>query len=258
MRSEIDMLTYSLETEKELLPFLPELLQDIWALGSDVECILGAVSGLNLPPSSRVIDLGCGKGAVSIAIAKALRLHVLGIDLFDPFVEECRRHTVQNDVDSFCEFRQGNIVELAGDIEPADVAIFAALGDTLGSRSETMSIIRQYVRPGGFIIISDGYLRRPDAPSFPGFETAAVREVALDGWQTQGDILVSEIVESEDDEDEEDEDDEAKLIGMRAEALAHANPAFAQKILGFAQNQADEYAFLAKEFVDATWIFRRT
>ena len=31
MRSEIDMLAYSLETEKELLPFLPELLRDIWA-----------------------------------------------------------------------------------------------------------------------------------------------------------------------------------------------------------------------------------
>ena len=183
---------------------------------------------------------------------------MLGFDLFDPFVEECRRRAVENDVQSFCEFRQGNVVELAGEIEPADVAIFAALGDTLGSRSDTMSIIRQYVRPGGFIIISDGYLRRPDAPAFPGFETAAVREVALDGWQTQGDILVSEIVELEDDEDEHDEVDEAKLISLRAKALAQANPAFAQKILGFAQSQADEYEFLEKEFVDAIWVFRRT
>lgn len=256
MRSEIDMLTYSLETEKELLPFLPALLQDIWALGSDVECIVAAVSGLNLSRLTRVIDLGCGKGAVSIAIAKALRLRVLGIDLFDPFVEECRRLAAQNDVDSFCEFHQGNIVELAGKIEPADVAIFAALGDTLGNRSDTMSVIRQYVRPGGFIIISDGYLRRADAPAFPGFETAAVREVALDGWQAQGDILVSENVEL--DEDEDEDDDEAKLIALRAEALAHANPAFAMKILGFAQSQADEYDFLAKEFVDAAWVFRRT
>lgn len=254
MRSEIEMLTYSLETEKELLPFLPELLQDIWALGSDVECTLAAVFELNLPPSARVIDLGCGKGAISIAIAKALRLRVLGIDLFGPFIDECRQHAEKNNVGDLCEFRKGNIVELAAKIEPVDVAIFAALGDTLGSRSDTMRIIRQYVRPGGYIIISDGYLRRPDAPAFPGFETAAVREVALDGWRAQGDILVSENVELE---DEDEEDDEAKLIALRAEALAHANPAFAEKIRGFAQSQADEYDFLEKEFVDAIWVFRR-
>ena len=258
MRSEIDMLAYSLETEKDLLPFLPELLQDIWALGSDVECLVGAVSSLDLPRPFRVIDLGCGKGAVSIALAKALRAHVLGIDLFGPFVEECRRHAAQNDVERLCEFRQGNIAELAGTFEPADVAIFAALGDTLGSRSETMEIVRRYVRPGGFIIISDGYLRRADAPAFPGFETAATRDVCLEGWQARGDSLVSEFVGREDGGDGDKGADEARLIAMRAEALALAQPDLAEKILGFAQSQAEEYDFLTKEFVDATWVFRRS
>lgn len=256
MRSEVDMLAYSLETEKELLPLLPELLADIWALGSNIEAIVGAVQALGLPPTSRVIDLGCGKGAVSIALAKALNLRVLGIDLFEPFVRECDEYARQNGVWDLCEFRHGNIVKLAGQMEPADVAIFAALGDVLGTRTETMSILRRYVRPGGFMVIYDGFLRRVDGPLFPGFEGAAVRETALADWAALGDVLVSESIETDDD-DEDDDDDEAELIARRADALARANPSLAAAIHRFAQSQAEEYDFLAKEFVSATWVFRR-
>ena len=256
MRSEVDMLTYSLETEEGLLPFLPELLADIWALGSNVETIIGAVEALSLPPKSCIIDLGCGKGAVSIGLAKALNFRVVGIDLFEPFIDECEERARQNGVADICKFLHGNIVRLAGQIEPADVAIFAALGDTLGTRTETMGILRRYVRPGGFVIVNDGFLRRADGPSFPGFEGAAVRETALADWTGQGDVLVWENIESEDEDDDED-DDEAELIAKRADALARANPLFAAAIHRFAQGQAEEYDFLAKEFVSATWVFRR-
>jgi SAM-dependent methyltransferase len=255
MRSEVDMLAYSLETEEELLPLLPELLADIWALGSDVETIVGAVKALSLPPTSRVIDLGCGKGAVSIALAKALNFRVLGIDLFEPFVRQCEEYARQNGVEDLCEFRHGNIVNLAGQIEPADVAIFAALGDVLGTRTETMSILRRYVRPGGFVVINDDFLRRADGPSFPGFEGAAVRDVALSGWAGQGDVLVYESIETDD--DDENGDNEAELIARRADALARANPSLAAAIDRFALSQAEEYDLLAKEFVSATWVFRR-
>lgn len=257
MRDEIDMLAYSLEAEKELLPLLPQLLADIWALGSNVETIVDTVHSLNLPPASRVVDLGCGKGAVSIALAKACQFRVLGIDLFEPFIDECKERARQNGVGELCEFQHGNIVKLAGQVEPADVAVFAALGDTLGTRAETMSILRRYVRPSGFIVVNDGFVRRPDAPLFPGFEGAAVREAALAGWGELGDILVSESIETEDDGYDGGDDEEAELIGRRAEALARANPALATAIQRFAQSQADEYDFLAKEFISATWVFRR-
>lgn len=45
----------SLEVDQRLLPYLPYLLQDLWALGSAIEQIIALVGSLGLPPNSRVL-----------------------------------------------------------------------------------------------------------------------------------------------------------------------------------------------------------
>ena len=70
MRSELDMVSYALEVEPALLPFVPEVLADLGELGSDAGLIVRVLSDLQLPRSARVIDLGCGKSAVSLEIAE--------------------------------------------------------------------------------------------------------------------------------------------------------------------------------------------
>jgi 2-polyprenyl-3-methyl-5-hydroxy-6-metoxy-1,4-benzoquinol methylase len=74
------LISDSLETDQQLLPYMPYLLQDLWALGSSVEDILKAVDSLPLSSDSRVLDLGCGKGAVSVLIASRFKCRVTGID----------------------------------------------------------------------------------------------------------------------------------------------------------------------------------
>jgi 2-polyprenyl-3-methyl-5-hydroxy-6-metoxy-1,4-benzoquinol methylase len=68
-----------------MLPYIPYLLQDLWALGSSVEIILKVIKELELPKSAKVLDLGCGKGAVSIQIASRFGFHVTGIDAMEHF-----------------------------------------------------------------------------------------------------------------------------------------------------------------------------
>lgn len=57
-----EMVAYALEAPPELLPFLPELLADLDELGSDAAQIAGILRDLPLPPTTQVVDLGCGKG----------------------------------------------------------------------------------------------------------------------------------------------------------------------------------------------------
>lgn len=57
----------SLDAKPELLPFIPELVADIWALGSSPDLAVEILKPVDLSPqTTRVLDFGCGKGAVSI------------------------------------------------------------------------------------------------------------------------------------------------------------------------------------------------
>ena len=89
MRSEDEMVAYALETHPALLPYLPELLADLEELGSDARAIIDVLGDLDLTASTTLVDLGCGKGAVAVKVAEDLNLKVIGIELFEPFIESC-------------------------------------------------------------------------------------------------------------------------------------------------------------------------
>ncbi len=61
IRSEDEMVAYALEIHPSLLPYLPELLADLGELGSDAQAIAGILNNINLPGSTSVVDLGCGR-----------------------------------------------------------------------------------------------------------------------------------------------------------------------------------------------------
>jgi 2-polyprenyl-3-methyl-5-hydroxy-6-metoxy-1,4-benzoquinol methylase len=76
MESLTENIVRSLDgSDVALRPFLPELLQDLWEIGSSAETMLALMKkhALHLlPPPRKILDLGCGKGAISIPIARAL------------------------------------------------------------------------------------------------------------------------------------------------------------------------------------------
>ena len=52
-------------SDPELFPFLPYIMQDLWEIGSDPETIIRLIrKHADKPAGMKVLDLGCGKGAV--------------------------------------------------------------------------------------------------------------------------------------------------------------------------------------------------
>ena len=258
-----EMVAYALEAPPELLPFLPELLADLEELGSDAEQIAHIVRDLGLPGGATVVDLGCGKGATARAIAAATGHRVLGIDLFEPFVVHATITAAAAGLSHLCEFRHGDVRALAGTLPPADVVIYAALGDVLGDPAETMATIRRYARPGGTILVSDVFLRdasSPAASSFPGFEHYRTRAETVAALTACGDRLVGEATDTvatagaPDDEPEPQVDDEAITIRRRALAIAARHPELREALLAFAAYQADAEAHIREHLVDAVWM----
>lgn len=256
MRSEEEMIAYALEVTPSLLPYIPELLADLEELGSDAELMVDVLRELEIPRRSRVIDLGCGKGATAIEIASELGHHVLGIDLFEPFVDACKESARAADVAALCEFRHGNILTLADAVAPADVVIFAALGDVLGPLDETVGVIRQFAKPGGFLLVSDGYIREGASADFPGFENYVSYRESVRRLTSCGDCLIREVAAPV--PKGEGGDEESRLIRARAERIAARHPELRQRLLAYAEQQAAEYLFLQESFVGTLWVLRRS
>ncbi len=251
-----EMVAYALEAPPELLPFLPELLADFDELGSDAEQIARVLRDLQLPPTTRVVDLGCGKGATALKIASVLGLHVLGIELFEPFVAHATAAAQVAGVSHLCEFRHGDIRAQPG-VMPVDVAVCAALGDVLGNPAETMRVLRQYVRPGGHVLVADVFLRDGGTATFPGFEHYRSRAETVRGLTAWGDALVTEVVEDAG-RDDDSGDDDAAAIHRRAVVLATRHPEHREQLLAFAAHQAAANAHIAENLVDAVWVLRRS
>lgn len=272
-RSAEEMIAYALEMDPELLPFAQELLSDLGALGSEVDAIVAAIGALGLD-SATVVDLGSGKGAVSIAIARELGLAVHGIELFEPFVNSSHEAAEMAGVADRCLFSHGDIREMAGSIDVADVAVFAALGDVLGPLDVTVGILRQYVRPGGFVVINDCCLREGVDVSFPGFEHYDTLENTRPLLTAFGDELYAEILENELDDSSElrgdgrreesgdgtgvEQEDEGALIVARAQELARRYPEKEPLLREFMDSQVAEYEYLEQSTIDVVWVLRRS
>jgi 2-polyprenyl-3-methyl-5-hydroxy-6-metoxy-1,4-benzoquinol methylase len=143
----------------ELFPFLPYILQDIWEIGADPEIIIELVrknrgTGSNLS----LLDLGCGKGAVSIKCAKVLKFRCLGIDAIKEFINEAKEKARENGVENLCIFELGDIRERIKGLSQFDIIVLGAIGPVFGNYYSTLTILAKCLNNDGIIIIDDGYI----------------------------------------------------------------------------------------------------
>ncbi len=73
--------------------YLTYLLQDLWELGTPAKGIIDLIIKHNLHRQGKisVLDLGCGKGAVVVNLAKEFGFRCRGIDGMPEFIAEAVR-----------------------------------------------------------------------------------------------------------------------------------------------------------------------
>jgi len=245
----------SLETNSRMLPHMPYLLQDLWALGSSVEIILDVIDQLKLSQETKVLDLGCGKGAVSIQIAAKFGFPVTGVDAMKPFLLDAIQKAKENNVSGLCEFVQQDILQYTLDSHQYDVVILASLGRVFGSLKDTVGKLRTQIKNNGYIIIDDGYLKKADHLNRKGYEHGLNHDESLKALTCFGDELLKEI--NTDDVSININEEYTALIKRRGKELIELHPELKDEINNYIRGQEEECKFLEGEIVGALWLLQK-
>ncbi|WP_250007346.1 bifunctional 2-polyprenyl-6-hydroxyphenol methylase/3-demethylubiquinol 3-O-methyltransferase UbiG [Actinoplanes sp. M2I2] len=108
---------------------------------------------LRATPGARVLDLGCGTGRSSVALALAHpAITVRGIDLDEDSVTEARAAAATAGVADRVSFTLGDAADLDGEYDL--VTVFEALHD-MGDPVGVLRAVRPRLAPGGSVLIGD-------------------------------------------------------------------------------------------------------
>lgn len=250
-RKTEEALAASLTAETtELIPYLPTLLQDLWELGSSPGVMIDLLRG-RLPERARVLDLGCGKGAVSVRLAQALGLRTKGIDLLPEFIREAQEKARIYGVSALCTFEVGDIQEALAQERNYDCAILGAVGNILGDYPQLLWRLRQTVRRDGFVLLDDAYMRE-------GTQARQAQYPTYVQWRDMFADAGLALLEAQ----EADEDDQMTNernndhIRARADELIAQHPEKRELFEGYVRSQQAECDDLSDGLVGVTWLLR--
>ncbi len=146
-------------SDKELFPFLPYILQDLWEIGADPDAIISLISKqFKKYDDLKVLDLGCGKGAVSVKVSQKLGCTCYGIDAIPEFIEFAKAKADELKVKHLCTFETGDIRDKIKQLTDYDIIILGAIGPVFGDYYKTLTTLSKCINKNGIFIIDDGYI----------------------------------------------------------------------------------------------------
>lgn len=243
--------------QPEIIPFLPYLLQDFWELGSSPQEMLATFKKY-IPTSKdiRVLDLACGKGAVSVRLAKELGVRCKGIDILPEFIDYASGKAREYGVSGLCQFIAEDVNLSLERERDYDCVIFGAVGDILGDYQETISKLLPTIRSKGFLLIDDAYVTEEEDNSRLQFEKAYP---TYEQWRScfarsglklieckPGPVQTAAQVEQE-----------MGWITARANELTLKYPAYRPLFQQYIVNQQSEYNDLQTDLISATWLAQK-
>jgi ubiquinone/menaquinone biosynthesis C-methylase UbiE len=233
-----------------LIPHIPYLLQDLWELGSDPKDIIAlAKKHVANPAGMAVLDLACGKGAVSVSLAKTYGCRVKGIDIMPEFIKDAQKKAAKYSVENLCSFITADINKAVKKEKNYDMAIYGASGAVLGNQKKTLSLLKSAVRPGGYIFLDEAYSSAGPYKEYLPEKT----------WQKLFKAAGLKLLDEKPVSSEKTacmNKKQQALIIKRARQLKKKYPAKAALFDGYMLSQAAECADLENELTAVTWLLR--
>ncbi len=127
------------------------------------------IEGLDLSPADRVLEVGCGQGALLLRLVRRWRCAAIGIDLDAAAVKAAQARASQAEL--AVDFRCGDAKMMA--IPQVDLAVCIgathAYGRGARAWENTLRVFSRLVRPGGSMLIGEGFWASPPTPEYLTF-----------------------------------------------------------------------------------------
>lgn len=116
------------------------------------------VALLELAPHAQLLDAGCGKGEVLVRIAERWGCGGIGIERHPRLVEEARAQAAARVPDAGLEFAAGDFDPC--DVDPGSLDLAISIGALAGGYDAVLGTLAELARPGGKVLLGEGYWRR--------------------------------------------------------------------------------------------------
>jgi len=242
-------------TDVDLVKYLPYILQDFWDIGTPPDEIIKLIRK-NLSDYSKlnVLDLGSGKGAVSIKLASELKCRCLGIEAIEDFVFFSNEKSKEFSVDGLCSFERNDIRTRIKTLGKYDVIILGAIGPVFGNYHDTLLQLTPHLNSGGLLIINDAYADDNCEKDYPNVlrKSELLKQITDAGMELLDEISADDIPGMD-----EDYDDQFENVQKRCMELAAKYPEDKDLFWGYIKKQKDEYAILSNEITPAILVIRQ-
>ncbi|WP_129671774.1 cyclopropane-fatty-acyl-phospholipid synthase family protein [Candidatus Chloroploca sp. Khr17] len=171
------------------------------APGSD-EATLQALAMLpDLPTNARILDVGCGPGTQTLALARATQAHITAVDTYQLFLDELACRAAVAGVAERIVPVQASMFELPFQ-EPFEL-IWSEGAIYIIGFAEGLTAWRRHLKPGGSIVVSELAWLQTDPPAearqfwqeaYPGMATLDANLDCLEaaGYRSLGHFVLPE------------------------------------------------------------------
>jgi ubiquinone/menaquinone biosynthesis C-methylase UbiE len=242
-------------TDKELFPYLPYILKDLWEIGADPEIIISLIDKHFINHGRlKILDLGCGKGAVSIKAAKKFGCSCYGLDAIPEFISDARKLAIKYNVEHLCRFEVGDIRLKVKALSGFDIVILGAIGPVFGDYYATLTTLSGSLNETGVLIIDDGYIENNSDFTHPLIQK---QETTIQQIHSAGMQLIEEVIIGKD--DIKDSDDYIfDNLKKRCFELTAMYPEKKKLFMDYIQKQEEENDVLENKVICSTMVIKRS